>query len=242
MRKQKIIKMKIMTEIYDYMTAKSYQSNKKKPRLPRRQLTKEEVARNNFRMAKAKLRRLIANNFEPNDYYITLTIKERVDIETAKKYITNFNRRLRDAFKRAKAKAELKYIYILEGKKKYHFHMLINRGIELTSQLMKKLWPHGFTDIKLYHGEAEDAIRLAEYFTKERTENKHQKRWVKSNSVKHPKEIVKVVKATEWRKEVKVPNGYYLDKDSYYEGINNAGYPYRFYRLVRLHTGRCKYT
>ena len=49
-----------------------------------------------------------------------------------------------------------------------------------------------------------------------------------------PKVESKTIKATEWRKEIKVPQGYYLDKDSVYEGINNYGYPFRTYRLIRL--------
>ena len=37
-----------------------------------------------------------------------------------------------------------------------------------------------------------------------------------------------------WKAEVNVPDGYYLDKESYMEGVNNMGYPYRFYRLIKL--------
>lgn len=81
---------------------------------------------------------------------------------------------------------------------------------------------------------------MAEYFTKERkieTDNSERifkRTWVKSNNVHPPEAKVKILKATEWKREVNIPNGYYLDKDSYWEGINNAGYPFRFYRLIRI--------
>lgn len=238
MRKRKIIKSKNMTEIYDSLFIKSYQGQGKKPRLPRRKPTAEEVKKNNLRMAKAKLRMLIDNNFREDDYYLTLTFKIELPPEESKKAIQKFVRDLRKQYK--KHEKELKYIYIAEEKGRLHFHMLVNKEIELSTALMRKLWPYGFTEIKYYRGAAEDAILMAEYFTKERNiENESKERifkrtWVKSNNVQPPEVKVKILKATEWKREVNIPNGYYLDKDSYWEGINNAGYPFRFYRLIRI--------
>ncbi|WP_276789728.1 rolling circle replication-associated protein [Veillonella magna] len=238
MRKRKIIKSKNMTEIYDSLFIRSYQGHGKKPRLPRRKPTAEEVKKNNLRMAKAKLRMLIDNNFREDDYYLTLTFKKELAPDESKKAIQKFVRDLRKQYRRVEK--ELKYIYIAEEKGRLHFHMLVNREIELTTSLMRKLWPYGFTEIKYYRGAAEDAIAMAEYFTKERNiENDNSERifkrtWVKSNNVHPPEEKVKVMKATEWRREVNVPQGYYMDKDSYIEGVNNAGYPFRFYRLIKI--------
>lgn len=227
-----------MTEIYDSLFIRSYQGHGKKPRLPRRKPTAEEVKKNNLRMAKAKLRMLIDNNFREDDYYLTLTFKKELAPDESKKAIQKFVRDLRKQYRRVEK--ELKYIYIAEEKGRLHFHMLVNREIELTTSLMRKLWPYGFTEIKYYRGAAEDAIAMAEYFTKERNiENDNSERifkrtWVKSNNVHPPEEKVKVMKATEWRREVNVPQGYYMDKDSYIEGVNNAGYPFRFYRLIKI--------
>lgn len=240
MRKRKIIKSKKMTEIYDSLFIKSYQGQGKKPRLPKRKPTAEEVKKNNLRMAKAKLRMLIDNNFKEDDYYLTLTFKKELPPEESKKAIQKFVRDLRKQYK--KSEKELKYIYIAEEKGRLHFHMLVNREIELTTALMRKLWPYGFTEIKYYQGAAEDAIKMAEYFTKERTINDDKKdeprvfkrTWVKSNNVHPPEAKVKTLKATEWKREVNIPNGYYLDKESYFEGVNNAGYPYRFFRIIRI--------
>ena len=149
---------------------------------------------------------------------------------------------MRDLRKQYKQQSkELKYIYFAEEKGHIHFHMLVNRSIELTTNMMRKLWPYGFIKIEYFRGDAEDAIRLAEYHTKERNlldDNDEprvfRRTWVKSNNVQPPEEKTKILKATEWKNEVKVPNGYYLDKESYFEGVNNAGYPFRFYRLIKF--------
>lgn len=239
MRRRRIVKSRNITEIYDSLNIRSYQGKGKKPRLPRQKPTAEDVKRNNLRMAKAKLRMLIDNNFVEDDYYLTLTFKQELDHAECKKAIQKFVIDLRKQYK--KQTKELKYIYFAEEKGHIHFHMLVNRGIELTTNMMRKLWPYGFTKIEYFRGDAEDAIRLAEYHTKERnvsddtdTPRVFKRTWVKSNNVQPPEEKIKVLKATEWKHEVKVPNGYYLDKESYYEGVNNAGYPFRFYRLIKI--------
>lgn len=239
MRKRKIVKSKNMTEIYDSLFIRSYQGKGKRPRLPKQKPTVEDVRRNNLRMAKAKLRMLIDNNFVEDDYYLTLTFKNQLDPDECKKAIQKYVRDLRKQYKQQSK--ELKYIYFAEEKGHIHFHMLINRSIELTTNMMRKLWPYGFIKIEYFRGDAEDAIRLAEYHTKERNvfddtdePRVFRRTWVKSNNVQPPEEKTKILKATEWKNEVKVPNGYYLDKESYFEGVNNAGYPFRFYRLIKI--------
>lgn len=239
MRRRRIVKSRNITEIYDSLYIRSYQGKGKKPRLPRQQPTAEDVKRNNLRMAKAKLRMLIDNNFVEDDYYLTLTFRRQADPDECKKAIKKFVRDLRKEYK--KQSKELKYIYFAEEKGHIHFHMLVNRGLELSTALMRKLWPYGFIKIEYFRGDAEDSIRLSEYHTKERNVSDDtdeprvfRRTWVKSNNVQPPEEKTKILKATEWKHEVKVPNGYYLDKESYYEGVNNAGYPFRFYRLIKV--------
>jgi len=112
------------------------------------------------------LRMTIDNNFKRNDYYITLTYKEQPSWEQAKKDIRNFIRRLQRVYK--KAGKELKYIYVAEGKRRIHFHLLINREIDLYTEDIEKLWTSGMHKLVLYRGQAEDAIRLASYFVKEK--------------------------------------------------------------------------
>ena len=45
--------------------------------------------------------------------------------------------------------------------------MIINNA-ELYSDELNELWPHGMHKLMLYQGRAEDAVRLASYFVKEK--------------------------------------------------------------------------
>ena len=92
MRKQRIVKSRNMTEIYDSLYIKSYQGTGKKLRLPKQQPTAEEVKKNNYRLAKAKLRMLIDNNFKEDDYYLTLTFRSAITAEEGKHAIQKFVR------------------------------------------------------------------------------------------------------------------------------------------------------
>lgn len=243
MRRRTIAKSKNMMEISDHITGNSYIGIPgKKIRSKRENVTPEAVRKNNIRLAEKRLRLLIDMNFKADDYYLTLTFKDKQSEKEAKEKIVKFFRKIRDAFN--KEKHICKYIYIMEVQGRIHFHALLNRGIELSTQLLKKWWPHGYTKIEFYRGEAEDAIGLAKYFLKERksemANHMIHKKWVSSKTLEQPEVKTKTIKATEWRQEIKIPNGYYLDKDSVYEGINNYGFPFRTYRLIRLPEWRAK--
>ena len=240
-RRRTILKSKNMMEISDHMTGNSVvRKHGRRVRSKKEKVTPEAMRKNNLRIARRKLRLLIDNNFNAGDYYLTLTFKERLSIDEVKDCIRKFNRRLRGLYQ--KANIELKYLYVMEGKIRFHFHMLINQGIQISPILLKELWPHGYTKIELYRGEAEDAINLANYFLKEKemaidkasqAELMKQK-WVSSKNLVKPEEEKKILTASEWRKEIQVPKGYYLDTDSVYGGVNNFGYPFRTYRLIKL--------
>lgn len=230
-----------MIEVTDYQSSKLY--GRGKTRQKRKLPTPYEVKKNNERLAESRLRLLIDNNFSPGDYYLTLTYREQPTWEEAKKDIRNFIRRLGDRYK-AKEKS-LKYIYVVEGTSRIHFHLLINKAFEIYPDDMEKLWTYGYFEQKIYQGKAEDAIRMASYFVKEiYSEEKaavFKRRWTSSKNLIKPKEKVETLPSTEWAKDIKVPNGYYLDKDSLYEGINIAGYPFRVYRLIKLRDKRIRY-
>lgn len=241
MRKRKKIFSRNMIEVTDYQSSKLY--GRGKTRQKRKLPTPYEVKKNNERLAESRLRLLIDNNFSPGDYYLTLTYREQPTWEEAKKDIRNFIRRLGDRYK-AKEKS-LKYIYVVEGTSRIHFHLLINKAFEIYPDDMEKLWTYGYFEQKIYQGKAEDAIRMASYFVKEiYSEEKaavFKRRWTSSKNLIKPKEKVETLPSTEWAKDIKVPNGYYLDKDSLYEGINIAGYPFRVYRLIKLRDKRIRY-
>lgn len=239
MRRRTVIESKNIREVTDSITGNSYLGKLgKKSRSEKQHVTPEMIRKNNIRIAEKKLRLLIDMNFVEDDYYLTLTFRDDPDETEAKNRMTKFIRRLRARFK--KENELCKYIYIMERQGKIHFHMLLNQGIRLNTKILKQLWEYGYTKLELYRGEAEDAIGLAKYFIKERkmdiqgSPTHASKKWVSSTNLDKPKVESKTIKATEWRKEIKVPQGYYLDKNSVYEGINNYGYPFRTYRLIRL--------
>ena len=134
---------------------------------------------------------------------------------------------------------------MVEGASRIHFHLLINKAFEIYPDDMEKLWPYGYFEQKIYQGKAEDAIRMASYFVKEIQSDEKaavfKRRWTSSKNLIKPKEKVETLPSTEWAKDIKVPNGYYLDKDSLYEGVNMTGYPFRVYRLIKLRDKRIRY-
>jgi len=164
MRKRKKVISKNMIEVLDYHTSRTYRKNGK--RVKKKNITPEAQKKQNEKQAEAMLRMLIDNNFTTNDCYLTLTYKEQpATWEDAKKDIKNFIRRLKRRYK--KLGKELKYLYIAEGKRRIHFHLIVNNA-ELYSDELNELWPHGMHKLMLYQGRAEDAVRLASYFVKEK--------------------------------------------------------------------------
>ena len=61
---------------------------------------------------------------------------------------------------------------------------------------------------------------------------------VRKYELEKPKESTRTLASNRWRDDIHVPDGYYLDKDSLIEGVNLEGYPYRFYKLIKLDTRR----
>ena len=114
-------------------------------RASRAKPTKEEMAAVNERNQVKKLRRIIATNFDSDDFHLILTYAkdQRPDPEGAKDILGKFIGALRRAYRRLGK--ELKYIVVTEYKHTaIHHHMIIN-GIEGTPKLVKKLWAYGGT-------------------------------------------------------------------------------------------------
>ena len=95
--------------------------------------------------------------------------------------------------------------------------------------------------LMLYQGRAEDAVKLARYFIKEKRsacysekENTFKRRWNSSKNLEKPKVKTEILKPSEWRDYIQPPNGYYVETDSVVEDVSEEGYPYRFYRLIKI--------
>lgn len=236
MRKRRIVSSKNMKEVLDYHNGRTYKRNSK--RREKINITSEAIQKQNEKMAESELRMTIDNNFKSNDYYLTLTYKERPTWEQAKKDIRNFIRRLQRVYK--KLGQELKYIYVAEGKRRIHFHLLINRAVDLFTEDLTKLWPKGMHKLVLYRGQAEDAIRLASYFVKEKRACYYEKnevfkrRYTSSKNLIKAEVKVETLKSNTWSRYIEPPKGYYVETDSIVDGVSLEGYPYRFYRLIKI--------
>ena len=139
--------------------------------------------------------------------------------------------------------SDLKYIYVAEGKTRIHFHILINRGIDLFTEDLQDLWKHGNHKLVLYRGEAEDAVKMASYFIKEKRASYYaedekaetfKRRWNGSKNLEKPEIKTEILKPSEWSSYIQPMKGYYVEIDSVVEDVSNEGYPYRFYRLIRI--------
>lgn len=236
MRKRRIVSSKNIKEVLDYHNGRTYKRNSK--RREKINITSEAIQKQNEKMAESELRMTIDNNFKSNDYYLTLTYKEQPTWEQAKKDIRNFIRRLQRVYK--KLGQELKYIYVAEGKRRIHFHLLINRAVDLFTEDLTKLWPKGMHKLVLYRGQAEDAIRLASYFVKEKRACYYEKnevfkrRYTPSKNLIKPDVKVETLKSNTWSRYIEPPKGYYVETDSIVAGVSLEGYPYRFYRLIKI--------
>lgn len=200
--------------------------------------TPEDVKKQNEKNALDNLRRLINENFSYKDIHLVLTYRrdERPDPEQAKKYLSQFIRKLRAEYK--KRGLELKYIYTTEYERSaIHHHLIVNR---IDVSVFADLWQFGRPHTTLLDATG-DYKQLASYFIKETNRSfldgtsPNKRRWVSSKNLKKVEPFIEIVKADSWRKNPSIKKGYVLDKDSLVNGVSEVtGYPYQFYRMVRI--------
>lgn len=209
--------------------------------------TPEDVRRQNERNRWRRIQRLILTNFKEGDWHLILKYRpgERPeDYLTAKAHRKKFLDKMRETYK--KAGIPFKWIAVTERGKKgqvLHHHLVIEdirrEGID-TVQLVKRLWPYGNEFfVSLYEdGEYE---KLAEYIVK--AETKEEGGWCtysRSRNLVPPKKTVETVRRRSWRDPPVAPRGWYIVKDSIYNGLNPVtGYPYQHYTMKKLIKTRC---
>jgi len=204
----------------------------------RKEHTPEEQQKVNEQYALQKLRWLINTNFGENDIHLVVTYKKelRPDVEKAMVQRRNMLRRFKRVYE-SQGK-EFKYIIVTEYKNKaIHHHMIINH---IDVALLQDKWKFG----KLrptYLDDTGDYSKLADYLIKETkdifsdNENSIKKRWSASKNLKPPKIKKQVIKANMWNDTPKAIKGYYIDKDSIYNGQHKfTGHPYQTYVMKRI--------
>lgn len=194
--------------------------------------TPQSVERANERRALEKLWLLLNANFVAGDLFVLLTYRkeERPSPEEAKKRMAQFLRKARALYRREGK--ELKYIWVTEYQSTAIHHHLVMSHIDPT--LLADLWPHGMVRTESLYEEGQFR-GLAEYLIKETSCTFREtggKRWNPSKNLIRPKETRRVVSASSWRREPKIPKGYRL-LGEVESGVSEvSGWPYQRYVLL----------
>lgn len=209
------------------------------PRQKKRKPTPEQVERKNQRNKENACRRKLREHFREGDCYVTLTYAKDLrppDMEAAKRNFSIFMRRIRKEY--ASAGHKLKWIRNIEvgSRGAWHIHLVINH-IPGTDIILQDAWTHGRMHYQLMY-EKGGYRDLAKYMTKsEKTDPRiKESSYSTSRNLPIPEPKVEIISAGSWRRGMKrvIPDGWYLDPDSYWEGINPVtGYPSRHYTLLR---------
>lgn len=206
---------------------------KKYERLLRGNLTSEEQQKRNLELARKKLTRTINANFGADDYFLTLTYDGKIDIDTAKRKIANFFRRLK-RWRFKNNQSELKYISVLETKGRCHHHVILNGLTDFSMkeawEILFELWGEGYIFLKRLKKSQEDT-RLASYITKENIK-KNAKRWSQSRNLKKPKVKIEEVPEIKTHRTLKVPKNYtrLLYTENYFAEVGWV----RYLKAIRL--------
>jgi len=207
-------------------------------RAKRQKATAVQIAKQNQRNREKGIRRLIKKNFFPNDYWITLTYRkgERPpDIEAAKRDFRIFLDRLRRRYK--KKGAVLKWILVIEvgSRGGIHHHLIVNR-VPDGDILITKCWDHGGVHLELLYQRG-DFRDLADYIAKQPDPDDaiREKYFSRSRNLEIPIPERRIMKRPTWSENPKPPKGYYLEKESLYQGINPVtGHRYRHYTFIKM--------
>lgn len=172
---------------------------------------------------------MVNANFRQGDLFLTLTFRERVDVENALRLFRNFISRLKRLRKR-KGYSELKYLYVVESKRKReHIHLLINK-MELTMKELSEVWGLGRVMVSILEPGG-DYTGLAYYITKENYKE-YGKRWSGSRNLEKPKVKVTLVSEEKKTKRLRVPKNYkVIEEVQYYSEITGHT---RYVRAVKI--------
>lgn len=221
-----------------------------KKREKKKKATREQMERVNQWNKEKKTRHRLWKYFKVGqDWFLTLTFRKEErppDMKEAQKLFSKFCRKIRKEYR--KRGQELYWISNIENTERnnWHIHLVINdlSGANIIA-LMNKAWPHGkVKDPQLLYEKGE-LRALAAYITKDqKTKKEYVPPGVLDHSVTEAKQShsrnmplpqPKVDKLKRWPKEPKPKDGFYIDPNTMFEGINPVtGYKYRHYSMVRI--------
>lgn len=221
-------------EIYEHLDGRY--GARGSPREKKKKLTPEQVRKRNQWNRERKARHKLRTWFQENDYLVTLTYRKSErpeDMKQAVKELGKALRKIRNEYR--KRGYDFRYLRNIEvgTRGAWHIHLVANR-IPDADIIIKKAWDHGGVNFKLLYEKGEFAD-LAAYITKTPDTDPRLKEsaYHASQNLPVPEPERKVL--TRWKKQPKPKPGYYIDKGSFHEGINQAtGYKYRYYTMIRI--------
>ena len=246
---KKYIKQKITAgntvEVINYISGRiGAQGNNREKR---EKVTPEKIRRWQDKRAEDHCRWQLNTNFKPGDLWLRFgyPANTRKTAEEIKANITLFLKKLRKIYK--KAGKVLKYIFSVgKGKRGgIHFHMVLNRietvPVVAAWQEIAGTESCRFPSVDIKHlDRAGYYPKVAAYIIKNgletfrSSEKIYNKRYCASRSLDKPKIKREIITAGKWLEKPRAIKGYYLDRDSVWEGTADSGFPYQSYTLVRL--------
>ena len=225
-----------VTKSYTKRVGVKARGNREKP-------TAEEIEKVNQMNAERTIRLKINHNFGVDDPFVTLTYRkgERPEPEAAKKNIEKLIDGLRKKHKRVGA--VLKWVCVTEYQNKaIHHHLLVNHieGQDV-SKWIRDLWKFGRPDFK-YLDDTGQYRDLAAYLIKETSKTFRAKdgirrqRYSCSLNLAMPAPKTEIIsKAKKWLPDPKPVKGYYIDRDTVYNGVDPfTGRAYQRYTMIRI--------
>lgn len=208
-------------------------------RKKRERPTQEAQRKNNIRRAAQRLTMDLNENFGPDCWYITFNYAvdmRPVDKEEMLVQMSKVLRNLRGLYR--ENGTVLKYVWVPEigPRGASHIHIVVSH---MDMNKVKEVWPYGGMHMEPMRKDR-NYRRLAEYFMEysEKTRGtyggKQAGRYNPSKNLVHVElEKRKKRKKTFSAGEIVVPTGWYLDKGSVQEWVNDFGYKYLYYIIVR---------
>ena len=213
----------------------------------------ESRKRNNHRKKVERCLKQLRHYFKKDDYFVTMVYgrEERpADLEEAKRDRKTVYEFLKKEY--ARRGETLRWICNIEcgSKGAWHMHWVLNR-IQDTDILMRRAWEKlsrkGSINYKLLYEQDGNMSKLAEYMAKDQGSTARAKEQggcksvlmasdlSASRNMPIPEPKVREIRRSETWHKIRIPDGWYLDFNSYFEGLNPySGYRYRQYWLLPL--------
>lgn len=209
--------------------------------------TPERIEKANMRRRTDKCRQLMNANFNDDEFWsMTLTYREEPgSIRQVRDDAADFVKRLRKCAQLFGV--ELKFIYVIgAGKHRRHIHITVNALPDMA--IFAGCWTHGHVSMtQLYSdGQYKD---LADYYMQNAQETKKQEielgerpgqMYVCSRNLKKPAETKRIISAKQFREEPQAQKGYYVEKESVWNGSTLSGFPLLRFTLIKERDERDK--